>query len=233
VEDNKKQFQIILTAKQKGGIRDYNLCDLKLEASGNYPRPALPHELSMPDINLRVRAIACRATGWLWSYQFINENSVCVEIGCDKGDGLERLKDTNAAKIIGVDPFIGADWDKWFDAPQDYMDMRYNMCKTRGERDVRVEVVRAKSDDWFAGLPAGFKADWWYVDGDHREEAVYNDLCNCLRHSNAGAHIFLDDVDCGDWAAQIVPAWLRFKANHADKIKVLWESTSPAAFEVL
>lgn len=215
---------------QIGGVRPYPVITMKFD----YPadRPPMWHEVGI-DADFAIRRLKCaisRSAGWAFAASKITKDSVCVEIGVDKGDGLARWITQDPAVLVGVDPWLSVDWDSWFDQPQNEMDARYEAVKKRFANNPAVVLARKTSDEFFASMP--MKADWWFIDGDHREEPCYRDLCNALKWSNPGAWIFADDIDCGAWAEPIGNALKRFVDKNKDSVELVWKGCSPAVIRV-
>jgi len=229
--DYKKSINVRLSICERGGLRNISLCNYDINHDfRSMSRPPLRDEVGItPDLFMgQLSGNVAKFVGLNWAVGFIPEGGVAVEIGCDFGDGLERMRHSGAKSILGIDPYVSVEWDGWFNSPQDEMDARYRLTRNRFKNDERVAIVRITSDDLFEGLPSGFTADWWFIDGDHREEPCYRDICNCFKHTKAGGHVCIDDVDCRDWSAGINSAVDRFLAKHDGEVEVVWRASSPA-----
>lgn len=228
------EFDTHMTHIMPGGVRPYPVLCLKI--SGDTPQA--PHPPHYTDIKLdddmvlkRVKVAMSRVAGWAWAAGKIKPDGICVEIGVDYGDGIARWLTGKPAIVIGVDPWLSMEWDDWFNQAQKEMDARYaGVVKRYAGKPV--SIVRSTSDEFFAKLDPGFRADWWFIDGDHREEPCYRDIANAIAFSNRGAWIMLDDIDCARWAKDIGAALDRIIRVYGDEVECVWRHSSPAVLRV-
>lgn len=227
-------FDTHIIHAQPNALRPYPVIVMKMSADiADAPHPPHYKDVAVDDnlVITRVKIAASRSGGWAWAASKIKKDGICVEIGVDHGDGIERWLTGEPAVVIGVDPWLSLEWDSWFSQSQKQMDARHAMVVNRF-KDKPVSIVRETSDGFFSKLPSDFRADWWFIDGDHREEPCYKDICSALKFSNHGAWIFCDDIDCGKWAEPIGNALKRFMAEHGDEVELVWDKSSPVAIRV-
>ena len=233
--DYKKSMNVKLGICEKGSLRTYpiNNFDISCDIS-KMSRPPLRAEILVEQeaMVFSLKNTLARLIGLNWAVGLIPDGGTAVEIGCDYGDGLERMRHSGAARIIGIDPYRSQNWDCWFDAPQEEMDARYQMARNRFRGDKRVYIAHITSDEYFEGLRT--TADWWFIDGDHREESCYRDICNCFERTTVGGHVCIDDVDCKTWQEGINAAIDRFMADRAEgEAEIVWRRSSPAVIRRL
>lgn len=179
------------------------------------------------------RSIIARMINIQWSINQVSRGDICVEIGVDHGDGIDRLLKTDASKIIGVDPWLSVDWDPWFNSGQEHLDARADYVKNKFSGNDRVEIRREMSSSFFESLDPSFRADWWFIDGDHREEGAYLDICGAIDHSDPGALIIVDDVNLRLWGKPIQAAIARVVDKYGKNIKVSALNMSIATIHVV
>jgi hypothetical protein len=121
--------------------------------------------------------------------------AVCAEIGTWKGDFSETiLRVTQPRTLHLVDPW------SWTADDQPYQHDRtgprgddvHTAVRLRFKGDERVIVHRTTSQSFLESLPEG-SLDWVYIDGDHRESAVAEDLRLAWRAVRPGGFIVGDD----------------------------------------
>ena len=78
------------------------------------------------------------------------------------------------------------------------MEVKYQDVVAAFKDDARVKIHRATSEVALADLPDG-SLDWVYIDGNHNEPFVGNDLALCLRKVKADGIITGDDFN---WQAE-------------------------------
>ena len=74
------------------------------------------------------------------------------------------------------------------------MEVKYQDVVAAFKDDARVKIHRATSEVALADLPDG-SLDWVYIDGNHNEPFVGNDLALCLRKVKADGIIAGDDFN--------------------------------------
>lgn len=78
------------------------------------------------------------------------------------------------------------------------MEVKYQDVVAAFKDDPRVKIHRATSDVALADMPDG-SLDWVYIDGNHNEPFIGNDLALCLRKVKADGIISGDDFN---WQAE-------------------------------
>jgi hypothetical protein len=78
------------------------------------------------------------------------------------------------------------------------MEVKYQDVVAAFKDDARVKIHRATSEEALSALPDG-SLDWVYIDGNHNEPFVGNDLALCLRKVKADGIITGDDFN---WQAE-------------------------------
>lgn len=74
------------------------------------------------------------------------------------------------------------------------MEEKYQSVVTMFKDDPRVKIHRAKSDEAFAALPDAY-LDWVYLDGNHNEPFIGQDLALSLKKVKPGGIISGDDFN--------------------------------------
>ena len=74
------------------------------------------------------------------------------------------------------------------------MEVKYQDVVAAFKSDSRVQIHRATSEDALNSLPDG-SLDWVYIDGNHNEPFVGNDLALCLKKVKANGIISGDDFN--------------------------------------
>lgn len=226
-----KPIKFTLSIKILGGERDYSL--------GTMQVAEFEREPSIDDAvgawgSMARNAIKMTHRSMAYAYvadRFVHEGSIGAEIGVDKGDGLLLWLHQNPGHIYAVDPWVTHEWDEWFKDSPETLERRYdNVVFKFSEVDV-VEICRMTSDTWFNQQPRD-TLDWCFVDGDHREDAAYRDLCNAHRVVKNGGYIFVDDVQCHKWHDEVSRALTRFKGSGYG-YKVRYDTTDPTVLEVV
>ena len=115
--------------------------------------------------------------------QIINDKNykIGAEIGCAYGGHLDSiLSQTNIEKLYGIDPYLnyteyGADL---MNMQQIQMDTLFELVKSRlSYYGNRLEFIRKKSEEAYQQFENN-SLDFVYIDGNHYEEYIKNDL-NC------------------------------------------------------
>lgn len=78
------------------------------------------------------------------------------------------------------------------------MEVKYQDVVAAFKDDARVKIHRATSEEALAGLPDG-SLDWVYIDGNHNEPFIGNDLALCLQKVKPDGIITGDDFN---WQAE-------------------------------
>jgi hypothetical protein len=215
-----------LEFKQEGGRRPYEV--MSIDPAKAMPLPITFNEIGVgDDIMAMIRTHLARFAGYAYMESLIKDGDVGIEIGVDYGDGAARLFETDLARLHMVDPWLVNEDDKWTDVNQAEMDERYQIVCDRFSDEPRARIYRDTADKFFSHMPDRF-ADWVYIDGDHRQEAVYNDLTNSLRVVKPGGYIFGDDLWLGGprWHYEIKAALDQFLEENKGKAKMAWDGKS-------
>ena len=157
------------------------------------------------------------------------QGGVGAEIGVFKGEFSEEiLVEAKPAKLILIDPWENMDdpdlAGAWYGAgsPHD-MDAIYAGVEARFASQVAagtVELRRMSSNAALSGL-ADESLDFVYVDGDHRYEAVRDDLELSLAKLKPGGILAGDDyLDGGWWKGDVIRAVNEFIGRHASEIQI-------------
>lgn len=77
---------------------------------------------------------------------------------------------------------------------ENLMDVKYQDVVDHFKSDPRVHIHRATSDVALAALPDGY-LDWVYIDGNHNEPFIGNDLARCLQKVKHNGIIAGDDFN--------------------------------------
>jgi Methyltransferase domain len=109
------------------------------------------------------------------------KNACCAEIGVWKGQFSTRiLKITRPTLLHLVDPwnfqpqFFRRHYGGRTAHNQEDMDSIYNQVVAKFGHMSNVQIHRSTSEAFFSNLME--KLDWVYIDGDHSEDAVFEDL---------------------------------------------------------
>lgn len=205
--------------------RPYQMCSYELPDAIARPMSDLEAKGYAVTLLPMVAAHIRRTSGYSFMNSLIQPGSIGAEIGVDFGDGAERILTRAPGKLYLVDPWAPTDgYDPWTDVSIAEMERRYQIVRNRFDGSHAVEVVRKKSQDWFADMPDA-SLDWIYLDGDHGTEAVMCDLRQSYRVVKPGGHIFGDDLHTSKWNTHIEKAVKWFVDNH--KVTVIWSESDP------
>ena len=133
------------------------------------------------------------------SFNMIQPNSVCVEIGTWEGDySWEILKNTTCKKLYCVDPYRHFQSDEYPDGmnnlTQEQFDRKFETVKRRfAEFGDRVEFLRMTSSD-AASKFENESLDFVYIDGNHDYKFVLNDIMLWYPKVKVGGYLTGDDV---------------------------------------
>lgn len=131
------------------------------------------------------------------------KGSVVAEIGVWEGDFSQRILDICQPKELHlIDPwlylpeFSNTGFGK--KKNEHLMEQRYHNVVARYKDDPRVKVHRATSEAALSTFADG-SLDWVYIDGNHNEPFIGNDLRLCLQKVKADGIISGDDFN---WQAE-------------------------------
>jgi Methyltransferase domain len=135
--------------------------------------------------------------------QHIPKGGVGAEIGVWEGQFSHRILEIcEPATLHLIDP--------WLYMPEfgntgfgrkkneDLMEVKYQGVVDAFKDDARVKIHRATSEAALDALPDG-SLDWVYIDGNHNDPYVTNDLALCLRKVKPNGIITGDDFN---WQAE-------------------------------
>ena len=151
---------------------------------------------------------------------FLKDKSfdLCIEIGVFEGATSNLIANhlTTSGKLICIDPLLDTYIvEKLTDDAINHNNTRWKYFQGQYDRFVhntrehldsgRIELIRETSDKAFVELKSLTNVDFFYVDGDHRTNAVLSDGNNCLSVCKSGGYILFDDYtwkaggdfDCG------------------------------------
>jgi hypothetical protein len=127
------------------------------------------------------------------------KGGVVAEIGVWEGDFSQRILDICQPRELHlIDPwkympeFSNTGFGKKKNA--DAMGQKYHAVVARFAADPRVKVHRATSQTALAGMADG-SLDWVYIDGNHNEPFIGNDIALCLQKVKADGVIAGDDYN--------------------------------------
>lgn len=127
------------------------------------------------------------------------KGGIVAEIGVWEGDFSQRILDICAPRELHlIDPwlympeFANTGFGK--QKNEHLMEQRYHNVVARFAGDPRVKVHRAFSDAALSAMPDAF-LDWVYIDGNHNEPIVGNDLALSLRKVKPNGIIAGDDFN--------------------------------------
>ena len=155
---------------------------------------------------------AIENSNWLWTYpviDFIIENFAIkniLEIGVAYGGHARHLMNKfKNLRYTGVDPYL-PDYDPKdgfsrdvqrlfpeYSANQAFDNLHIEVRKSLEMFQERCILIRKKSDDFFASNSNLY--DCIYIDGDHRELPVINDLRNSWKCLTPGGTLIGDDIE--------------------------------------
>jgi predicted O-methyltransferase YrrM len=139
----------------------------------------------------------------------MDEGETYLEIGTYQGGSLISALLGNQARAIGVDNFAE------FNTTNNFEQTQGNLVKF-GVAD-RVELKNMSYADFFAGVPADFKAQVFYYDGQHDYEGQLAGMEAGWPHLQPGSIVLVDDF----LYPEVNRAINKFIANHIDHIKIL------------
>ncbi len=146
-----------------------------------------------------------------WNFEF-RKNTLgmkfdfALEIGCFEGLTTCYICDfllNPGGRVICIDPLDEKYLTTDLDEEAETMNEDFKMFKgqydrfTRNTKNKPVELIRKLSTEVFTEEFNHFRFDFIYIDGDHREKAVYNDAVSSWEVLKEGGHILFDDY--GNW----------------------------------
>ncbi len=138
------------------------------------------------------------------------KGAVVAEIGVWEGAFSQRILDVCEPKELHlIDPwlympeFSNTGFGK--KKNEHLMEARYHAVVEKFRDDPRVKVHRSTSEAALSQMADG-SLDWVYIDGNHNEPFVGNDLRLCLQKVKANGHISGDDFN---WQSEAMGAPVR------------------------
>lgn len=145
---------------------------------------------------------ALNTTGWmsvkelLWLADRAKESKVIIEVGCYLGRSTKCLADNTDGVVYAIDP-----WEEFYPdnkgekhsiEPNVYPKFQENLL----EHIVAGKVKPIK--EYFTYIPS-IKADFIFIDGDHREDSVLHDIEVAEKMLNPNGIIAGHDFGHKDW----------------------------------
>lgn len=120
----------------------------------------------------------------------IPKNSIGAELGVFKGQFSKQILRERTPSIL----YLVDTWDPYFD--NDWKDVNmekvYQSLVSKYQTDPRVQILRSTTRKALISFPNEY-LDWVYVDADHSEQAVYDDLCLSYQKVKPNGLIMGDD----------------------------------------
>lgn len=158
-----------------------------------------------------------------WNNEFIINTSelpkfeMCLEIGAFEGMTTKYMCENllnHGGRVIVVDPL--EDYYIEGDTEHPFFKGQYPRF-SRNTRGLPVELKRGKSQDELPKLNA-LRFDFIYLDGDHREEAVYHDAVWAFAICKNGGFILFDDYT---WREETTSGIDRFLNEFGASLSIL------------
>ena len=143
----------------------------------------------------------------------------CLEIGAFEGLTTCYICDNLLSpdgRIIVIDPLYDDHERNPFGEDNKLFEGQYHRF-IRNTRDKPVELIRMESRLAFDQLK-DYRFDFVYIDGDHRENAVYQDGINAFNILRNHGYILFDDYE---WRAETKAGIDRFLRDRADSLEVV------------
>jgi FkbM family methyltransferase len=156
-------------------------------------------EPPVEDCNLYLTYLPIQNLSTGWNKPFIeNTKDIKFNLGieCGSAEGLtakymcENMLTGQDARLIVIDPLRDY-YIKENDMPELVGQYQRWQANTKG---LPINLYREKSETAWDKLK-DLRPQFFYLDGDHSEEAVYNDGVNAIRIAESGAYILFDDYD--------------------------------------
>ena len=120
-------------------------------------------------------------SGWMTNKEltFLAEtakNSKCiVEVGCFQGRSTRAMADNTQGQIFAVDPWVGTQYNSKNQPLFDVDDDNFQAFKRNLARHIQIGKVIIKKSK-FEDFNDKVEADFVFIDGDHRYDAVVHDI---------------------------------------------------------
>jgi predicted O-methyltransferase YrrM len=173
--------------------------------------------------------------GWMhaqeltWLAQMAASCRTIVEFGCYKGRSTRALADHCAGTVYAVDPWDGGyrnDDDSqatWLDTRNARQEFEKNLADHLASgRVVQLKVTSAEA----APVLAGLGADLIFIDGDHRREAVLEDIGIARQAVRRGGIIAGHDYSHHSWPGVKQAVDAEFPARAVRFCRSIWWVTT-------
>lgn len=115
----------------------------------------------------------------LWLAERAQQSNIIIEFGCYHGRSTRALADNTPGKVYAVDP-----WDGKYllndGRPASFNTACYDNFASNLDSHIKSgKVIPIKNHSWAFKSPE--KADFIFIDGDHRYEAVLDDIKHALK----------------------------------------------------
>lgn len=168
----------------------------------------LLNKLQMPDPYLNFTPYESFApSGWNSFNSNLNlakDKKVCLEIGSWMGESAKTISSiiSEGSVLICCDNFLGSHEhfiDKTVPLNGYGKPMLYEcfLTNTINHKDKIIPIMLSSSSAMEVFRRKDIKFDFIYIDGDHRENAVYNDIKESYERLNSGGVILGDDFSWG------------------------------------
>ena len=156
----------------------------------------------------------------------IEPYSKVLEIGVFKGEFAEVLLTTEPKELYLVDIWQG-EWGSGDKNGNNYisisdMEVEYLKIYNKYITVPNIHVIRSKSNTFFQSIEDNY-FDVVYIDGDHEQQAVYNDMINAFRVVKNGGWMMGHD-----YHSQIKTSVDIFCNNYEQKISYIANDGCPS-----
>lgn len=159
-------------------------------------------DLPKVDIALEVGCFEGRTTRWIYENMILPEGRVvCIDPLEDQY--LTENLDEAAVKMNSELPYFKNQYLRFL----------------RNTKHCVVNLIRKRSAEAYPELYA-LRFGFIYVDGDHREEVVYNDGVQCLELCRVGGHILFDDYTWSEGTKRGIDRFLEAKRLNIEIVKM-------------
>jgi predicted O-methyltransferase YrrM len=169
---------------------------------------------------------ACEITGWMsktelkFLAQTAKESLICIEFGSYMGRSTRAIGDHTPGIVFAVDPWDG----KYYKEDNTELTILRSEAEQKFHQNLsdlimknKVVPIKGYSHDFV--LPSG-KADFIFIDGDHRRKAVEKDIDKALSLIAPGGVIAGHDYCHSDWPG--VKAAVDFKFGPVESCDSIW-----------
>jgi hypothetical protein len=163
--------------------------------------------------------------GWMyprelmWLAQTASKSKMIIEVGCFKGRSTRAICDNTKGQVIAVDPYMGAYYNNDDKQILNFGNEAYEEFKKNLEDYLEIGKLRHFRNT-FSELPKPIKADFIFIDGDHREEPFRNDVECALKHALPGA--IISGHDYGDTVWTAIKKVVDEKFTHVSICDTIW-----------